>query len=91
MGVGAEIQGVRLLGARLPVRLGFRRTDLPFHASDLSQLTETALTLGVGLRVSDEQAKIDLALEFGSRGDLESSGVEESFQRLSLTVALFQL
>jgi hypothetical protein len=90
MGAGAEISGVRLLGAKLPVRVGFRRTDLPFYAAGLTQPTETALTLGFGLRVSDEQARIDLALEFGSRGDLEASGVEESFQRLSLSVALFQ-
>ncbi len=90
MGAGAEISGVRLLGAKLPVRVGFRRTDLPFHLAGLTQPTETALTLGFGLRVSDEQARIDLAFEFGSRGDLEVSGVEESFQRLSLSVALFQ-
>ncbi len=89
-GIGAELTGARLLGARLPLRLGLRRTDLPFHAPGMTQPTETALTLGLGLRVSDEQARIDLAFEFGSRGDLEASGVEETFQRLSLTVALFQ-
>lgn len=90
MGVGAEFLGARLFGASLPLRLGLRRTDLPFYAANLTQPTETAVTLGLGLRVSDEQARIDLALEFGSRGDLEASGVEESFQRFSLTVALFQ-
>lgn len=89
-GVGAELTGARILGARIPIRLGLRRTDLPFHASGVSQPTETAFTLGFGLRVSEEQAKIDLAFEFGSRGDLESSGFEETFQRLSFTVALFQ-
>ena len=89
-GVGAEFKGARLFGADLPLRLGFRRTDLPFHAAGLIQPKETALTLGLGLRVSDEQARIDLAFEFGSRGDLAESGVEESFQRLSVSVALFQ-
>lgn len=90
MGVGAELTGTRLLGANIPLRLGFRRSDLPFHVPGTSQLSETAVTLGFGVRVSDEQARVDVALEFGSRGDLESSGVEESFRRLSLTFALFQ-
>jgi hypothetical protein len=90
MGVGAELTGTRLLGANIPLRLGFRRSDLPFHAPGTSQPSETAITLGFGVRVSDEQARFDVALEFGSRGDLESVGMEESFRRLSLTFALYQ-
>lgn len=90
VGVGAEYSGVQLSGQNIPLRLGFRRTDLPFHATNLAQPTETALTLGFGLRVSDDQARIDLAFEIGSRGDLETSGVGESFQRMSLSLALFQ-
>ncbi|MDH3297705.1 MAG: hypothetical protein OEM96_05460 [Gemmatimonadota bacterium] len=90
-GVGVELTGTRLLGANLPLRLGVRRTDLPFHAPGMAQPSETAITFGFGLRVGEERAKLDIALEFGSRGDLAASGVEESFQRLSLSLALFQL
>jgi hypothetical protein len=89
-GVGAELTGARLLGANFPLRVGLRRTDLPFHAPGTTQPSETAITVGFGLRVGAERAKLDVAFEFGSRGDLAESGVEESFQRLSLSLALFQ-
>lgn len=89
-GAGAELTGARLLGAKVPLRLGVRRTDLPFHAPGTTQPTETAITMGFGLRVGEERAKLDVAFEFGSRGDLAASGFEESFQRLSLSLALFQ-
>jgi hypothetical protein len=89
-GIGAELTGTRLLGVSVPLRLGLRRTDLPFHLRGGDQLSETALTMGLGVRVSEEQARVDVALELGSRGDLGNSGVEESFQRLSITLALFQ-
>jgi len=89
-GVGAELTGQRLLGVNVPLRVGLRRTDLPFHARGRDQLSESAVTLGLGVRVAEEQARIDVAVEFGSRGDLAGSGVEESFQRLSITLALFQ-
>jgi len=89
-GLGAELTGARLLGANVPLRFGLRRTDLPFHAPGTTQPTETAITVGFGLRVGAEQAKLDVAFEFGSRGDLAESGVEESFKRLSLSLALFQ-
>lgn len=89
-GVGAELTGTRLLGVSLPLRIGLRRTDLPFHPRGRDQLSERALTLGLGARVAEEQARVDVALEIGSRGDLADSGVEEGFQRLSITLALFQ-
>jgi hypothetical protein len=89
-GVGAELTGTRLLGVSMPLRLGVRRTDLPFHPRGRDQLSESAVTMGLGVRVAEEQARVDVALEIGSRGDLAGSGVEESFQRLSITLALFQ-
>lgn len=90
VGLGAELTGTRLLGAQVPLRFGLRRTDLPFHAPDADQLSETAATFGLGVRVAEDKARIDLALEIGSRGDLAASGVEESFQRLSISLSLFQ-
>lgn len=89
-GIGAELTGTRLLGVNVPLRLGLRRTDLPFHPRGRDQLSESALTMGLGVRVAEEQARVDVAVEIGSRGDLGGSGVEESFQRLSITLALFQ-
>lgn len=89
-GLGAEFTGTRLLGVDVPLRAGVRRTDLPFHAPGADQLSETAVTLGFGVRVAEEQARFDFAVELGSRGDVTNSGVEESFQRVSLSLALFQ-
>lgn len=89
-GAGAELTGTRLLGADVPLRLGLRRTSLPFHAPGTEQPSETAVSFGLGVRVAEEKARIDVAFELGSRGDLGNSGVEESFQRLSVSLAIFQ-
>lgn len=90
MGIGAELTGTRLLGAQVPLRVGLRRTDLPFHAPGAEQMSEKAVTLGLGVRVAEDKARVDLAFELGSRGDLAASGVEESFQRLSISLSLLQ-
>jgi hypothetical protein len=89
-GIGAELTGTRILGAAVPLRLGFRRTDLPFFRPGGSQASESAVTGGFGLRVAQDQARFDVALELGSRGDLAKAGFKESFQRLSISMALFQ-
>lgn len=90
LGVGAEWLGLRLFGAGLPVRVGFRRTGLPFHPVGGEPLTEKAFTLGAGIDVAGGIATMDAALEIGSRGDLAASGVEESFTRFSLSLAVTQ-
>ncbi len=51
---------------------------------------ETAATLGFGIKVAGGRASFDFGAEFGSRGDLAASGVEESFRRLSISMSLFQ-
>lgn len=90
VGVGAELTGTRLLGADVPLRFGVRRTDLPFHAPGTDQLSERAATFGLGVRVAEDRARIDVAFELGSRGDVAASGVEETFRRVSLSLSLFQ-
>jgi hypothetical protein len=90
LGVGAEWLGLRLFGAGLPVRAGFRRTGLPFHPVDRDPITETAFTFGAGIDVAGGIATMDAALELGSRGDLAASGVEESFTRFSLSLSVTQ-
>jgi hypothetical protein len=89
-GIGAELTGTRLLGADVPLRLGLRRTDLPFYRPGGSQASESAVTGGLGVRVAQDQVRFDIALELGSRGDLAGAGFKESFQRLSISMALFQ-
>lgn len=90
-GVGVEYVGLELFGAGLPLRAGVRRTDLPFFLVGTEQLVETAGTFGVGLEVGGGLASFDIAVELGTRGDFEASLVQESFRRLSISMALFQL
>jgi hypothetical protein len=90
-GLGLEYVGFSVFGASLPLRAGVRRTDLPFRLIGTEQLVETAGTFGVGLEVSDGLATFDLAVELGTRGDFAESFVQESFRRLSISMALFQL
>ena len=90
-GVGVEYVGLELFGAGLPLRAGVRRTDLPFFLVGTEQLVETAGTFGVGLEVGGGLASFDIAVELGTRGDFAASLVQESFRRLSISMALFQL
>lgn len=89
-GAGLEYVGFEVFGASLPLRAGFRSTDLPFHLAGAEPLSETAGTFGIGLEVGGGRAAFDLGVEIGTRGNLASSSVEEGFRRLSLSMALLQ-
>ncbi|NNK47826.1 MAG: hypothetical protein HKP01_03035 [Gemmatimonadetes bacterium] len=87
-GGGLEYLGVRLVGLPIPLRAGYRYTDLPFYGGDFEQLSESAFTFGFGARIAGGRAALDFGVEIGSRGDLETTGTEESFQRLSLSLGI---
>ncbi len=89
-GGGVEYDGLSLLGGELPVRLGARRADLPFSMGS-EPIGERAVTGGFGWIFRQGQAAVDLGFEFGSRGDLDSDGLEESFRRLTLSFTLRQI
>ena len=89
IGGGIEFGAVRLLGGRLPLRLGVRRTDMPFSSGEHG-ITENAITGGVGWEFQQGLATADLSLEVGSRGDLARTNIEESFTRMILTLSLRQ-
>ncbi|MEE8572153.1 MAG: hypothetical protein V3T20_02725 [Gemmatimonadota bacterium] len=88
LGGGIEYVGVSLGSMPIPLRIGYRHTDLPFYDGDFEQLTEQAFTFGLGARLAGGRAALDLGVEIGSRGDLERTGTEESFQRLSLSLGI---
>lgn len=90
-GGGLEYVGLRLLSLPVPLRLGYRYTDLPFYDTGLEQLSEQAVTFGFGLRVAGGRASFDMGFEFGSRGDAATTGTEESFQRYSLSLGINSL
>lgn len=90
VGGGLELMGWRLIGVEVPLRLGARRAELPFAPQGFEQPVERALTGGFGARIRGGLAQADLALEVGKRGELATSGLEESFRRVTLTFTVGQ-
>ena len=89
LGGGIEYGALSLLGGRLPVRFGWRRTGLPFSRGP-EALEESAFTGGFGWEFQEGLAVFDLAFESGSRGDVATAGFAESFRRVTLSFSLRQ-
>jgi hypothetical protein len=85
-GVGVELTRARLLGRTAPLRVGYRRAELPF-ALGSGTPSEKVWVGGLGLNLSQAgevvRASVDLALE---RGDRSDSVLSERFWRGTLTV-----
>lgn len=88
-GVGLEYRSLRLLGFGIPLRLGARRAELPFGFGD-SPADERAFSAGAGFIFRGGIAELNLAFEFGDRGDFAQDGLEESFRRLTASFTLRQ-
>ncbi len=88
-GAGVEYSGLRLLGGEVPLRLGVRRSELPFSFGS-DPIDESALTGGFGWSFRRGLAVVNLGFELGTRGDLDVDGLEESFQRLTVSFELRQ-
>lgn len=88
-GVGLEYRSVHLLGFDIPLRLGARRAELPFNFGS-SPSAETAFSAGAGFIFRRGLAELNLAFEFGDRGDFAQDGLEESFRRLTASFTLRQ-
>ena len=86
MGIGLELSRARLLGTPAPLRLGCRKTDLPF-AFGTSAGSESILSTGFGLTLNETGgivlASADLALERGTRTD---SSLTEKFWRVTISL-----
>jgi hypothetical protein len=85
-GLGVELSRASILGRTAPIRLGYRKTDLPFALGG-GKPTEKVWAGGGGLNLSQVgelvRAGVDLALE---RGDRSDSSLSEKFWRSTLTV-----
>lgn len=88
--MGVEFGGTHLGPFLVPLRAGVRRARLPFYLAGEQPATETSATFGFGAIVPGSNAGLDLALEVGERGDVASSGFQESFHRLWVTFSLKQ-
>jgi len=85
-GVGIERLSDPRRPSHRPIRLGFRRGSLPFPLERGQGITETALTLGTGLRFVADRAGLDLAVERVWRSGGE--GFKETATLLRLGVSI---
>lgn len=88
---GLEWDGAQIFGRPLPVRLGGRRTGLPFAWGTPDAPTgwadETAVTGGFGMVLGSGALRADLAAERGWRGGSDA-GLEESFWRTTFSITV---
>jgi hypothetical protein len=86
LGGGVEWTAGTLFGRRAPLRLGYRRADLPFRLEGEKAL-ETSFSVGGGLLLSELEgipvAGIDMAVERGGRS---AGAFTEDFWRTTVTV-----
>jgi len=86
VGAGLEWGGPDFLGRTMPIRLGYRRTELPFGTGG-SDPVESSVALGIGLHLAqiDEfpLAALDFTMERGTRS---GAPLEERFLRATLTL-----
>ena len=88
--LGGGLEYATFLGSMpLALRIGGRTRDLPFRLPGRAQPSEQAITFGFGALFSG-RARFDVGFEIGSRGDLETADVEESFLTGSFTFSISQ-
>ncbi len=84
-GAGVEWEATNFWAGGLPLRVGFRRSELPFRFLD-NKVKESVISFGFSLVMAEALefplAALDLALEVGNR---TSGGFEETVRRLTLT------
>lgn len=88
VGGGLEWSGIGLGNRPLPIRLGYRRTDLPFGFKGESG-DESSLSAGVGLNLAEIQvvpiARMDVSLE---RVNREAGELSEELWRTTVSLRL---
>ena len=86
--MGVELAQARLLGREAPLRLGYRRSGLPF-ALGSEDATERIYSGGFGLALNQSGefvlASADLGVE---RGQRSAGALKESFWRATLSLRL---
>jgi hypothetical protein len=84
-GGGLEWEGMNFWAGGLPLRLGFRRSDLPFRFLG-DKVRESAISFGFSVVMAQALdlplGAMDVAIEVGNRN---SGGLEERFRRLTVT------
>ena len=97
IGAGVEWSELRAGDRIFPLRVGVRRSQLPFHAENESAASEFTISGGLGLQLAGDDfgplAMADIGVERGSRDGWESTanpnGLSEKFWRMTVSVSLF--
>ena len=97
VGAGLEWSELRSGDRVFPLRLGVRRTQLPFHTQGETAANELTLSGGLGLQLAADDfgplAMADIGVERGTREGWESTanpdGLSEKFWRFTVSVSLF--
>ncbi|HEV2147937.1 MAG TPA: hypothetical protein VGR37_11085, partial [Longimicrobiaceae bacterium] len=88
---GVEFAPANLAARSFPVRVGARYSALPFRWGSVQEgnafPSEMALTGGLGARLGNGQAQVDLGAERGWRGGGDAV-LDESYWRLNLSLTL---
>jgi len=88
VGTGVELRVLSGPTSALFIRLGGLLERKPFKLGEGAPW-ERAFSLGVGANLREGRGRLDAAVEFGRRADREKHGVEESFRRLTFSMAVF--
>ncbi|MGH7564104.1 MAG: OmpP1/FadL family transporter [Gemmatimonadota bacterium] len=78
-----------VIGPEAPLRVGYRWRRLPIRIDD-EPVSEWTLALGYSRGFSD-LSRVDVALEYGRRGDLEANGLSERFVRVGVGLGVFEI
>jgi long-subunit fatty acid transport protein len=101
--LGASLQDAREFGAgaeftasrnpldaywkRMSFRAGVSLAQLPYEDPAGQGISEWLLTAGLGLPFRRGSSRLDMAFEFGKRGDLKTNPAEETVFRFSISVS----
>jgi len=72
---------------RIAYRIGFSYKTFPVTDLNNNDITETCFSLGFGFPLSLNVAHINAAIQYGKRGNLNTSGLSENLLRISLAIS----
>jgi len=89
--LGMELKGRRLNNNfmnRLSYRFGYHygRSHVDFHDSELTQY---GVSFGFGMPVRRSQSRVDFAIEFGRKGNVNSGQIQDNYGRIIIGISAF--
>ncbi len=90
IGSGIEYQDAKATNVRylrrVIYRIGAYYAKLPFSNSENESVSEQFVSVGLGLPFLQNRGRVDLALEYGTRGVLEHDPYQENLFRISCSI-----